>query len=126
MNKSVQRDVVYQVLKGTVSHPSADWVYERAREIIPDISRGTVYRNLNDLVKCGKAIKVQGVFEKDRFDADTSPHTHLVCSECGSVIDFTPIANNLDITLGVVDGAYLSDYSLIYRGICPQCYKNKI
>lgn len=124
MNKSFQREVVYDVLKSTKTHPTAEWVYEHARERIPNISMGTVYRNLNQLVENGYAIKIQGVFEKDRFDADTSNHSHLVCQNCGAVIDFDDTKNKKAIKLYEIDGAIPKSYSLVYYGLCPKCNKN--
>ena len=99
MNKSVQRDIVYDVLKSTKEHPTADTVYEMARVCAPNISKGTVYRNLNQLVDNGMAIKVPGIFEKDRFDADTSRHSHLICEKCGAVIDFDDSKSKINIKL---------------------------
>ena len=123
MNKSKQRDVVYSVLNSTFCHPTAEWVYDKAKEILPDISKGTVYRNLKELTDTGKIIQVQGVFQKDRYDADITPHAHLVCRECGEVVDFTPKDILSLIKLGQVDGACLEEYSLIYHGLCAVCNK---
>lgn len=123
MNKSKQREVVYAVLRSTVSHPTAEWVYDRAKEILPDISKGTVYRNLKELIDSGKIIQVQGVFQKDRYDAEISTHAHLVCRECGSVIDFTPTDMLSLIKIGQIDGACVEGFSLIYHGLCALCNK---
>ena len=105
MNKSVQRDIVYEVLKSTKEHPTADTVYEMARELAPNISKGTVYRNLNQLVDNGMAIKVPAVLEKDRFDADISRHSHLICEKCGAVIDFDDSKYKINIKLNESNGA---------------------
>ena len=121
MNKSVQRDIVYEVLKSTKEHPTADTVYEMAREIAPNISKGTVYRNLNQLVDNGMAIKVPGIFEKDRFDADISRHSHLICEKCGAVIDFDDSKYKINIKLNESNGAVPKSYSLVYYGLCPKC-----
>lgn len=126
MNKSVQRDIVLDVLKSTKEHPTADTVYEMARNISPNISKGTVYRNLNQLVDNGMAIKVPAIFEKDRFDADTSRHSHLICEKCGAVIDFDDTKYKINIKLAEINGALPKDFSLVYYGLCPKCNdKNK-
>ena len=122
MNKSTRRDAVLSVLQSTVSHPTAEWIYEKTKEIIPNISLGTVYRNLNDLIEAGLAIKVQGVFDKDRFDANYTNHSHLVCENCGSVIDYEP-TKSLHIKLGNDKGCLIKNYSLVYYGLCPECNK---
>lgn len=121
MNKSNQRDVIYEVLKSTYSHPTADWVYEKAREQIPNISKGTVYRNLNQLVENEMAIKVPGIFEKDRFDANIERHSHLICVKCGAVIDFNDARSKVNVKLGENRGVFVQDYSLVYYGLCPLC-----
>lgn len=121
MNRSVQRDIILDVLKSTKEHPTADTVYQMAREILPNISMGTVYRNLNQLVDSGMAIKVPGVFEKDRFDADTSRHSHLICEQCGAVIDFDDSNYKINIKLNERNGAVPKSFSLVYYGLCPKC-----
>lgn len=121
MNKSTQRDVIYEVLKNTTSHPTADWVYDMAKEQIPNISKGTVYRNLNQLVENGMAIKVPGIFESDRFDANTDRHYHLICVKCGAVVDFDDNKSKIRVKLGENNGSFVQNYSLVYYGLCPKC-----
>lgn len=123
INKSTRRDAVLSVLKSTVSHPTAEWIYEQTKKVIPNISLGTVYRNLNDLIKAGLVIKVQGVFEKDRYDANYASHFHLVCESCGGVIDYEP-SLPLNLKLGNDKDCLVKDYSLVYYGLCPKCNKN--
>lgn len=124
MNRSVQRDVIMEVLRSTASHPTAEWIYEKARNKLPNISLGTVYRNLNALVAAGAIIKVQGTFDKDRFDGNSHRHAHMVCDKCGSVIDID-LPKELDLAnLNAVksdNGVIVNDYSIVYRGICNQC-----
>ena len=55
---SRQRTLVYQVVKDSHSHPNAEEVYLLVRRQLPDISLGTVYRNLNLLADIGEAIKI--------------------------------------------------------------------
>jgi Fur family peroxide stress response transcriptional regulator len=68
-------------------HPTADVVYQNVRQEFPNISLGTVYRNLSLLVEIGEAVKTPSVDNCEHFDADTSPHYHFLCRECGAVID---------------------------------------
>ncbi|MEG1609264.1 MAG: transcriptional repressor, partial [Clostridia bacterium] len=84
-------------------------------------SLGTVYRNLAKLVESGDIIKVQGVFEKDRYDGNAVRHAHLVCSKCGRVVDFD-IPRELDNQILKVTGKeVVVDYALTYYGLCEQC-----
>lgn len=124
-NKSKQRDCIIRVLKNTKSHPTAEWVYAKVREEIPNISLGTVYRNLGQLVDKGEIIKIQGVFEKDRYDGNNNRHSHLICNQCGSVVDFD-IPCQLDKQILDISQGDAHDYSLTYYGLCPDCKIKKI
>ena len=84
---SKQRDSIKTCLMGRRDHPTADAVYMSIREEFPNISLGTVYRNLNLLVDLGEIQKLTCGNGPDRFDADTSPHYHFVCRQCGAVSD---------------------------------------
>jgi Fur family peroxide stress response transcriptional regulator len=84
---SVKRDAVLEKLRSTKSHPTALWLYEELRKDIPDISLGTVYRNLSVFKDEGLIISVGVVNGQERFDANTLEHTHFICLDCGDVID---------------------------------------
>ncbi len=122
-NYSRQRASILNVLKNSKSHPSAAEIYAEVRKEIPNISLGTVYRNLDELEKAGHIIKIAGKFQMDRYDGDISVHAHFMCTECGSVEDY-PIDNKLasDIMRGR-SGA--SGFILNYFGLCSACRKTK-
>ncbi|MFR5732276.1 MAG: transcriptional repressor [Clostridium sp.] len=82
---SRQRESIKASLMSRKDHPTADAVYASIREEFPNISLGTVYRNLNLLVELGEAQKLAFGDGKDHFDADTSLHYHFVCRSCGAV-----------------------------------------
>ena len=86
MRYSHQRKVIQKVVKSTKSHPNADWVYKETRKLIPDVSLGTVYRNLNQLVTNGSINTVQDG-SVTRYDGNIKPHYHLKCDECSEIID---------------------------------------
>lgn len=85
--RSVKREAMLSLLRSVDCHPSAEWVYERMRRDYPDISLGTVYRNLRQLEGEGLIISVGVVNGQERFDGNTAPHGHFVCSGCGAVMD---------------------------------------
>lgn len=121
INKSKQRDAILKVLMSTKSHPTAEWLHEEVKKEIPNISLATVYRNLGQLIDNGMAIKVQGIFDKDRYDGNANRHSHLVCSECGSVVDLD-ISESLDRDIiRISTSCYINDYSLTFHGLCPKC-----
>ena len=86
-NYSKQREAILEVLRCTDTHPTANWIYEQVREIIPNISLGTVYRNLSELSRNGDILSIRVGDGFEHFDYDTSPHAHLHCKACGCITD---------------------------------------
>lgn len=87
LKHSKQRDSIMEFLRERKDHPTADTVYMNVRKTFPSISLGTVYRNLTLLADIGEIARIRVGDGVDHFDADTSPHYHFICNECGSVID---------------------------------------
>ncbi len=84
---SRQRQLIHSFLMTRKDHPTADVVYQNVRQEYPNISLGTVYRNLTLLADRGEILRLQVGDGVDHFDADTSRHCHFVCSDCGGVTD---------------------------------------
>lgn len=121
VNYSAQREVVYDVLASTTCHPNAECVWEKCRERMPQISKATVYRNLECLVKLGRAIEVVGTFGSSHYDACVRPHNHMVCSVCGAVVDCFP-SEELRLALEHETQAHgYTGYGLTFSGICEEC-----
>ena len=78
---------VYSALAATKLHPSAETLYRDLQEIYPNISRTTVYANLTKLREEGSVICVGVVDGRERYDANTRPHPHFICEQCGAVLD---------------------------------------
>ncbi|MCM1194956.1 MAG: transcriptional repressor [Corallococcus sp.] len=116
MRFSSQREAVYKVLSQTDSHPDITWIYGKTREIIPNVSLATVYRNLDELCSVGrvKRISVEGVTE--RYDARVEEHAHKVCSRCGRIEDVLPSDINVQHSLADVDR-----YEVTFYGCCDEC-----
>ena len=93
---SRQREEILRVVQQTDSHPTADWVYEQVRKILPHVSLGTVYRNLNLLADEGL---IQRVILDDgfvRFDGNTNDHHHFICTKTGKIYDvMLPLGDEL-------------------------------
>ena len=126
MKYSRQREALLRVLKSTRSHPTAYWVYEELKKEIPNISLGTVYRNLAQLTQNGDIIKLDVVSDKERFDAFTAQHAHFVCSRCGEVLDaqtpdFEELCNKTEQKLG----CSIESRSLTFYGTCSSCKKSE-
>ena len=122
---SRQRDLLIQILRSTKCHPDADWIYEKAREQIPNISLGTVYRNLSKLSADGTILKLDVGTGSDHFDGDISPHAHLLCSGCGKIIDiFTDYTPLLKDDASKKSGACVDECSVLFKGNCAECLEN--
>ena len=86
-NRSRQRSRILELLRGTGRHPTADWVYDQLKGEFPNLSMGTVYRNLSILIEQGLTAKIDFGSTFDRFEANIDPHYHFICESCGAVLD---------------------------------------
>lgn len=127
-NYSKQREAVLDVMKENRTHPTAEEIYKLVLEKEPQISKSTVYRNINILVDLGKIRKLNMTVGPDRYDYLYKEHSHAICEKCGKIFDFyydidkdkisnellKQIEKNIDIN------------SIIIYGICEDCKsKNK-
>lgn len=85
---SRQRECIKSFLSNCTDHPSAETIYFEIKKVFPNISLGTVYRNLSLLSELGEIIKISTSYGPDRFDGNITPHYHFFCKECNCVIDF--------------------------------------
>lgn len=123
VRRSKKRDAILELMRGTNCHPTADWVYHGIKEIYPDISLGTVYRNLNQLCEERLVWCVGVVDGHERFDADISPHAHFFCDECGAVLDLPDNAptQNYVKSLSKQYGFVAESHEFKLRGRCNGC-----
>ncbi len=121
-NYSRQREAILSVISSTDTHPTADWIYSETRKIIPNISLGTVYRNLSELRKSGEILSVDVGDGKEHFDFDTSPHFHLTCKCCGKIIDARLKNDPMEI-LQENYGFKAETLSFVVYGYCENCKK---
>ena len=84
---SRQREAIVQYLTGRTDHPSAESVYQALRQTHPNISLGTVYRNLGVLEENGQLMRIPMDNGSDRFDPNVVPHYHFLCRKCGCLQD---------------------------------------
>ena len=86
MRYSHKREAIQEIVYGTNSHPTADWIFRKAKVKIPNISLGTVYRNLKQL---DDAQLINTLYDGNiaRYDWNREPHDHLKCKICGDLID---------------------------------------
>ncbi|MCI9546854.1 MAG: transcriptional repressor [Lachnospiraceae bacterium] len=122
---SRQRESIKELLQARKDHPTADMIYENVRQIYPNISLGTVYRNLSLLVSLGEIIKISTPEGADRFDARTSPHNHFICQKCHRVMDLE--MGNIDYIMKEAGENFpgsIDSYTVHFFGLCEECKKN--
>lgn len=125
---SKQREEIINILKESYSHPTAEEVYLLAKEKNPSISRGTVYRNLSFLVEKGEIIKIDMNNGSDRYDYIRQDHSHIICAECGKVIDYYHDFDMKNLSKDIKSQTGLEFFScnIAIKGICDNCKtKNK-
>ena len=122
---SRQREVIKDFLCTRKDHPTADMVYMNVRQQYPNISLGTVYRNLTLLTERGEIRKISVGDGVDHFDADTAPHNHFICKRCGSVIDLEmeSIEHISESARQNFDGNIEGHVTYFY-GLCGDCCKS--
>ena len=116
---SQQRERIYEAVRATKEHPTAQMVYDTLKPEMPKLSLGTVYRNLQQMAEDGRLMELDGPVT--RFDATVQPHTHLRCSRCGCVAD-GDLAYDMGLDQGTIaQGWQITGHDLMFRGICPAC-----
>ena len=119
---TVQRRVILEALLHRHDHPTADQIAEDVATRLPGVSRTTVYRVLETLVRISLARKVCHPGAAARFEIESHRHHHLVCIQCGRMIDLDdPRLDTLPFPDAVTHGFELTDYSIQFRGTCTDC-----
>jgi Fur family ferric uptake transcriptional regulator len=117
-----QREVVLQTVRSTMDHPTADWVYRRARRRLPRIGLGTVYRNLKALAAQGLIREIHAGGQPARFDANTGRHYHIRCLGCGRVNDLPlSVDTRLEEEAGRAMNYRILGHAVEVHGLCPGC-----
>ena len=120
-----KRDAILSCVRETHTHPSAEWVYEHVKAEMPDISLATVYRNLSLFKDQGLIVSLGTVKGVERFDGNTLPHVHFICSECGCIVDLPGISvpEELNAAVSRDSGGRVDSCQLSFTGLCGDCRK---
>ena len=119
---TIQRSLTLETVQKLKSHPTADEIYTEISKKHPTISKGTVYRNLNQLSEDGKIQKMEIPGNADHFDHQCYAHYHVRCLECGRVFDVDMDSiPDLEKSIKNTQGFQFSGYDLMFKGICPEC-----
>ncbi len=122
IRKTKQREVILEVLRSTDCHPTADWIYQEVRKELPNVSLGTVYRNLRCLTEMGEALELSYGSTYSRFDGNPEPHYHFVCRVCGEVFDMgMTVMHDLEKLAAADTGFTVTDHRMEFYGFCHNC-----
>ncbi len=118
-----KRDAILSCLRATTEHPSAEWIYDHVRQEIPDISLATVYRNLAYFRERGEILSLGDVRGVERFDGNTAPHVHFICTGCGRIMDLPGITVPEGVCTAAARqiGGRVESCHLTLDGLCGQC-----
>jgi Fe2+ or Zn2+ uptake regulation protein len=117
-----QKQVILNILSNTTCHPTADWIYEEARKVMPNISKGTVYRNLKILSQSGRITELRIDKSARRYDGNGHNHYHLKCENCGNVFDLEiPVRKELDQWAAEKTGVAVNGHNIEFFGLCRGC-----
>jgi Fe2+ or Zn2+ uptake regulation protein len=123
MRYSKQREEVMRVMRsGSLDHPTAQQVHDLVRSSMPEVSLGTVYRNLHQLVDAGELVEVC-VGGAVHYDTHLDSHHHIVCTRCGMLIDL-PVDQQLESEMKAKAtelGHHVEQFELHIKGQCAQC-----
>ena len=123
---SETRDIIYNYLYNTKAHPSAEMIYNDLKIVLPKLSLKTIYTNLRFFEEHGKVVRVANVNGSDRYDANCEEHVHLVCDECGAVIDVMDADIRKAKRACQVGQAKIKNIQIVLHGTCETCSANLI
>jgi len=126
LKHSKQRDAIMEYLRSSREHPTADMVYMNIRQEYPNISLGTVYRNLSLLSELGEIRKISTGSGPDHFDGDIHPHYHFICNKCNQITDLHISGlNTIDQAVGKEFGGTIEGHVTYFYGTCEDCLKKE-
>ena len=116
---SRQKQIITEIINESCEHMTAQEIYEKARQRIPNISVGTVYRNLGQLAEEHSIFRIIATSGPDRYDKNVELHGHLICDCCGSVTDLPcpELRGSIEDRLGIK----VNSYQLSVYYICEKC-----
>ena len=126
MKYSKQREMILNCIKASSDHLTADAVYKILKKESPNLSLGTVYRNLALLAEYGMVLKISIPGEPDRYDGLTSEHFHFFCLNCGKVQDlFIDELSSIESIVARKADIYIETCEISFKGICTACKVEK-
>ena len=119
LRNTKQKDLILSIINNSYCHPNAEYIYNECRKTISNISLGTVYRNLNNLVENGQIKRIKMPDNIDRYDK-IKKHAHFICIKCSQIIDLDDKYIN---DINYIDNNKVLDCEVNFKGICEKCMK---
>ena len=121
MRYSEQREKILLAVKNCCDHPTAEVIYSRVKAQMPDISMGTVYRNLRLLAEMGLVDTLETTDKSLHYDGNTEEHVHFICTGCNKITDVF-VRAKIPAPLKD-DGYHVTGSKQMIYGLCPECRK---
>jgi len=120
MRYSRQREALHNLLCSTKTHPDAEWLYLNLKKSLPNLSLGTVYRNLKQMAENGEILEIS-CKNSTHYDGDISRHYHIFCENCGKILDLP--REYISVSVEKNNIADITGYDVLFQGICFDCKK---
>lgn len=114
-----QRALILDIMRSDHGHLTADEIYAKAKTRMPNIARGTVYRNLKLMEQSREIARLEMPAGPDRFDKTSTPHGHLYCDACGDLQDIPVVGLMRELENAI--GTTVRSYQLTIHYLCPEC-----
>lgn len=123
-----KRNAILSCLRQTTLHPSAEWIFTRLKPEYPDLSLGTIYRNLALFKEQGEIVSLGTVNGVERFDGNVKPHVHFICCCCGAIQDLPDlrIPEELNAAAERSSSGRIVGCQLTFTGTCMTCQNSKM
>lgn len=119
---SRKRDAILDCIRRTKCHPTAEWVYQQLKAEYPDLSLGTVYRNISLFKEEGRIRSIGVVNGLEHYDGILEPHAHFICTCCGAVRDVeAKLPPSVLEEAESQSGGVVNGYQLQFFGVCAGC-----
>ena len=120
--RTKQKGAILRALRNTDIHPTANWIYKQVKQEIPNISLGTVYRDLKLLKRRGEIAELDYSGSLTRYDGNTGRHHHFHCQKCDRIFDIAEVVDSeIDNLVAATTGFEVSSHRLEFYGLCRDC-----